>query len=610
MLKRHSERPQSPVFRYVPSESAPEEELTLNRILAAAFSLAVIAASALIQSAPIYAAEPSLSGTVTDIRTGQVVANVCVTVGPPVRCATSTKADGTYFLDMTGAPNGIQWDVRFLLGGQIKAEFLGTTITGPTVINAKIDATGFITPPACGAANTATPSATSYLPNITKTLGGPTGWQTPFIVQNTGTLQTTLEVSWYKFSDGSCAKRIGVNQAPGTSYAYIPNNDSTMPDNTQWSVVVRSYGSTVVSVVNEHQGVADRAEAMSYDGFSGGAKSVFLPNVTRRFFGFVTPIIIQNLGATTTTATAAFVARGGGAPNQNIIRVIDPGRSQFIDPNSTVGLIDGTAYSVTITADQPIAVVVNTHHDDSFVANPVAYSADGIALGATTIYAPYFAKNISRLGVSTMVVQNVGTATATPSLKFTPLGGGTATTFTLPSIAVGSGTAFDPRYTNGDTTKALCGAIASSGCLADGEYTVEASAGGTGIAAAVSVIGGASAMGYTALTQATGKYYLPNVTRTLGGATGWTTPILLESTTATGATLNWFRFSDGGLVTSQNVSLTPGSGIRIDPRTVPNLTDDTQFAVVATATGGNIASIVVELATGADNAMIYEGFAQ
>src|SRR5439155_10816630 len=125
MLKRHPERPQSPVFRYVPSESAPEEELTLNRILAAAFSLAVIAASALIQSAPIYAAEPSLSGTVTDIRTGQVVANVCVTVGPPVRCATSTKADGTYFLDMTGAPNGIQWDVRFLLGGQIKAEFLG-----------------------------------------------------------------------------------------------------------------------------------------------------------------------------------------------------------------------------------------------------------------------------------------------------------------------------------------------------------------------------------------------------------------------------------------------------------------------------------------------------
>jgi len=171
----------------------------LNRILAAAFSLAVIAASALIQSTPAYAVEPSMFGTVLDVNTRLPVNNVCVTVGPPVRCATNTKADGTWSLDMTGAPNGIQWDVRLLLGGQIKAEFLGVTVTGPTQVPAGgpalIDATGFVTPPACGAANTATPTATSYLPNITKTLGGPTGWQTPFIVQNTGTLQTTLESS-------------------------------------------------------------------------------------------------------------------------------------------------------------------------------------------------------------------------------------------------------------------------------------------------------------------------------------------------------------------------------------------------------------------------------
>jgi len=579
------------------------------RVLSPLFALALIAASLLVSSTPASANHGTLSGTVTDVNTGAPVNNVCVTIGPPVRCATNTKADGTWFVDLAGAPDGLQWDVRFLLGGQIKAEFLGTVVNGPTVVNAKIDATGFVTPPSCGAANAATPTATSYLPNITKTLGGPTGWQTPFIVQNTGTLTTTLEVSWYKFADGSCAKRINVTQAPATSYAYVPNNDSTMPDNSQFSVVVRSYGSTVVSVVNEHQGVSDRAEAMSYDGFSGGAKSVFLPNITRRFFGFVTPIIIQNLGAATTTATAQFVQRGGGA-GPAIIRVIDPGRSQFIDPNSTPGLVDGGAYAVTITADQPVAVVVNTHHDDSFVAQPVAYSADGIANGATTLYAPYFAKNASRVGVSTLVVQNVGTATTTPSLKFTPLGGGTATSYSLSSVNVGSSAAFDPRYTNGDTTRPLCGATASTGCLADGEYTVEASAGGTGIAAAVSVIGSASAMGYTALTQATAKYFLPNVTRTLGGATGWTTPILLQSATASSATLQWFRFSDGGLVTAQTVPLTPGSGVRIDPRNVPNLTDDTQYAVVASATGGNIAAIVVELANNADNAMIYEGFPQ
>src|SRR3989442_2521933 len=398
-----------------------EEENPPMPVLSSLLVLALIAASLLLTSTPASANHGSLSGTVTDTSSGAVVANVCVTIGPPVRCATMTKADGTWFVDLAGAPDGLQWDVRFLLGGQIKAEFLGTVVNGPTVVNAQINATGFVTPPACGAPNAATPTATNYLPNITKTLCGPTGWQTPFIVQNSGAVSTTLEVSWYKFADGSCAKRINVTQAAGTSYAYIPNNDSTIADNSQFSVVVRSYGSTVVSVVNEHQGVSDRAEAMSYDGFSAGAKSVFLPNITRRFFGFVTPIIIQNLGAATTTATAQFVARGGGAPSQSVIRVIDPGKSQFIDPNSTVGLIDGTAYAVTVTADQPIAVVGNTHHDDSFVAQPVAYSADGIATGATTIYAPYFAKNASRVGVSTAVVQNVGSSAATPSLKFAPL---------------------------------------------------------------------------------------------------------------------------------------------------------------------------------------------
>ena len=483
-------------------------------------------------------------------------------------------------------------------------------MNGPTVVNAKIDATGFVTPPACGAPNAATPTATNYMPNITKTLGGPTGWQTPFIVQNSGAVSTTLEVSWYKFADGSCAKRINVTQAPGTSYAYIPNNDSTIADNSQFSVVVKSYGSSVVSVVNEHQGVSDRAEAMSYDGFSAGAKTVFLPNITRRFFGFVTPIIIQNLGAATTTATAQFVARGGGAPSQSVIRVIDPGKSQFIDPNRTVGLIDGTAHPLPRELVSRVAVVVNTHHDESFVAQPVAYSADGIATGATTIYAPYFAKNASRVGVSTAVIQNVGTAAATPSLKFAPLGGGTATTISLGTVNPGNSAAFDPRYTNGNTTMPLCGAVASTGCLADGEYSVELSAGGGSVAAAISVIGAASAMGYTALTLASPKYFLPNVTRTLGGATGWTTPILLQSATATSATLSWFRFSDGTLVTTQTVPLSPGSGVRVDPRTVPALTDDTQYAVVVSASGGNVAAVVVELANGADNAMIYEGFAQ
>src|SRR5207247_8711702 len=121
-------------------------------------------------------------------------------------------------------------------------------------------------PAACNLAGT--PTSSAYLPNITKTLGGPSGFYTPFIVQNVGTTTTGLQVSFYRFSDGSlvtCRKITGVG--PGTSFADIPNNDGDLPGIAQFSVVVRSYGGQVVAVVNEHAASGARAEALSYDGF-------------------------------------------------------------------------------------------------------------------------------------------------------------------------------------------------------------------------------------------------------------------------------------------------------------------------------------------------------
>src|SRR5205814_1440679 len=85
-------------------------------------------------------------------------------------------------------------------------------------------------------------------------------------------------------------------------------------------------------------------------------KSVFLPNITRRFFGFDTPFIIQNLGTAATSATARFVSFDGSVPTVTALRTIDPGRSQFIDPNYEPGLVDGHQYAVTVTSPvQPIS---------------------------------------------------------------------------------------------------------------------------------------------------------------------------------------------------------------------------------------------------------------
>src|SRR5207237_314326 len=250
-----------------------------------------------------------------------------------------------------------------------------------------------------GTSNPNPPAVTTtvYLPNHTRTLGDPDGFYTPFIIQNTGTANTELEVSFYKFTDGTCVERYLVfGVAPGTSHSNDPRDtvkNPSLPDNAQFSVVVQSFGSKIVGVVNEQQGTGTRSEALSYDGFTAGANTVYLPNITRKFFGlFDTPFIIQNLGSSTASVTASFKSFDGTGPIIVVPRTIDPGKAKPIDPDSddinlgAPGLTDNKQYAVTVSSNQPVAVVVNTQADKPTVAQPVASSTDGITSGAATVY--------------------------------------------------------------------------------------------------------------------------------------------------------------------------------------------------------------------------------
>jgi hypothetical protein len=587
-----------------------------HRPLLIALLATAIVAGVLAPASPAGAFHASIRGTITDGVTGAPIAGACVTLGPPIRCFTTTDANGFYLIDLAAlaARDGDQWDLYFLKQPAYQTTYSEVfVVDGPITFNQTL--MPVTSPAACPAVVAGTPFQTVYLPNVTKSLGGPTGWQTPFIVQNTGTVATKLEVTFYRFLNGQCvARKVVDNVLPGTSYADVPNNDAVLPGDTQFAVVVRSFTTPVVAVVNEHAGAGARAEALAYTGANSGAKSVFLPNITRRFFGYVTPFIIQNLGTKQTAVTARFVSFDGSAPTVNVVRNIDPGKSKFVDPNSddpaagAPGLVDGKQYSVTVTSAEPVSVVVNTHNDAPSAAAPVAYSTNGIATGGPTLYGAYAAKNAGGIGrLTTIVVQNLGMSAVTPSLKFTPLGGGTTQTFTSPmAVAPGAAWAFDPRFTLGTSTP--CSG-ASATCLGDGEYSFTASAtSDASLAAVVNVISPATAMGYAATATPDTKYFLPNVTRTLGGATGWTTPIFLQSVSGGGATLKWYRFSDGTLQHTQSVTVPAGTGMKIDPLTNPGLADDTQYSVVVEGGGGTVVAIVMELAGGGDNAMIYEGF--
>jgi hypothetical protein len=615
--------------------------------LAATLLLVPALVAGVFPASPATAAAGKIQGTMTDKVTGLPVAGLCVQLGRTGKCFLAfgsnpglhTDANGFYMIDLDAinANDGGQWELVFSKEGYVTHLSPVFTSNGGFVYNGQMVPKQITPRASCtdpGPDTGPTLTTTVYLPNITRRLGGPDGFYTPFIIQNTGAGPTLLEVSFYMFTDGSCVSRFQVfGLQPGTSYSNDPNDtvkNPTLPDNAQFSVVVRSFGSQVVGVVNEHAGTGARAEALSYNGFNAGAKTVFLPNITRRFFGlFVTPFIIQNLGTATASVTATFRTFDGTGGLVIIPRTIEPGRSKPIDPNSNdvnlgaPGLTDGKQYSVTVQSNQDVAVVVNTHADAPSVAQPVAYATDGVTTGAATIYGSYAAKNAQGVGrYSTIVVQNLGGTAIAPKITFTPLVGsaGTANVFTFAAIQPNSSKAFDPRFsfsTQG-TTNTPCSA-GGTDCLADGEYSlrIEPSVATTGasLAAQMNVFTASTAMGYAATATPAAKFFLPNVTKSLcfcptpTVSTGWTTPIVLQSVTATTVTLRWFNFIGGALAHTQTVTLAAGTGTRIDPWSISQLAADRQYSVVVDGGTGTVTAIVTEFASGGDNAMIYEGFA-
>jgi hypothetical protein len=484
---------------------------------------------------------------------------------------------------------------------------------------------------AAGCDTAGQPTTTIYLPNITKTLGGPDGWVTPFIVQNIGTAATTLEVSFYRFGDGAlmACRKIGGLQ-PYTSFADVPNNDADLPGDSQFAVVVRSFGAQVVAVVNEHQNEhsATRAEALSYTGFSAGATSTYLPFIAKPTpapcpavpqteltcnLRWLTTFIMQNLGTAVATVTARFQSYDG-AVTATLTRTITPGRSQFIDPSVEPGLTAGRYYAVTLTSTQPVGAIVNAHDDAPTQTAPRAFSYNGVAQPtAGDIFVPYVRRDggAARSLPGGVAIQNAGPSDATPTLTFQRLGGAGPVSISAPApIKPGAAWHFDPEIYASVGGYQLCAAAGPGRCIDLGEHSLVVSGGTFAVVSAVLAPG--NAMGFSGAPAETNRAFVPNVTRTLGGPSGWTTPIVLQSNGATGAVLRWYRFADGALILRQTVGpLSRGASLRIDPRSVAGLADNTQYAVVVDAQNGNLAAIVTELTfTGGDGTMAYEGFGQ
>lgn len=74
-------------------------------------------------------------GVVTDATTGVPIDQACVTLGPPIRCYTTTDQKGRYVIDLSAvsAPTGESWDMYFLKVGEYGQVYSGVFVVSGVV---------------------------------------------------------------------------------------------------------------------------------------------------------------------------------------------------------------------------------------------------------------------------------------------------------------------------------------------------------------------------------------------------------------------------------------------------------------------------------------------
>jgi hypothetical protein len=89
-------------------------------------------------------------------------------------------------------------------------------------------------------------------------------------------------------------------------------------------------GDELVAIVNQNRSLADHKDGSAYDGFNEGKQFVFAPNTVKGYYGYITPIVIQNVGAAAATITARYYdfTTGTEWPNAGLRGyTLAPGRS-------------------------------------------------------------------------------------------------------------------------------------------------------------------------------------------------------------------------------------------------------------------------------------------
>ncbi len=425
-----------------------------------------------------------------------------------------------------------------------------------------------------------------YLPNITKTLGGPDGWTTTIAVQNAGAAPTAMQLRLYRFSHGTEAGSFeSPVLAPGRQWIFDPFAYTTLDDDAQYSAVIETSGHAAAVAV-----ASSAAASMSYTAARTASSSVFLPRVSCQPDGWVTPIIVQNAGDATTSASLALFSEDGSPVAEADLGPLLPGRSAVALPCRSD--LDAGVYSATVQGPSGarLIAVVNEH---SAVG---ARSYPGIAGGAGSVFLPNVTKFLGGVGgwSTPFALLNVGDASAVVRLTFRALGSG--------EVALGVG----PISLSHHQRYAVD--VRALSALPAGQYAVTIAAEGPArLVALVDETEDASgtSMAYVGAGDGGPTAYLPLVQKSDGDAR-WSSPVIAQNVGASPANLTLTLFDPKGGVASQRsfVAVAPGASVAYDPRSDPRLPAG-RYAAIVQGSGPIAAVVNHSTGSGAHRAFAY-----
>jgi hypothetical protein len=247
--------------------------------------------------------------------------------------------------------------------------------------------------------------------------GGP--FNTAFRVQNLGAEDATCTFAFYD-DNGTAQYQSGTLDPipPGDSmYVYVPTDTDVDPG--MYSGVV-SCSQEVAAVAN----FSDANSGASYSGISGTevATTLFAPGIYDNYFGFYSNVVVQNASS---------------GLNDIRLQIYEPGNTTAVYDNTQSNVPanafvtweqEGMAqldtdqfYSAKISGTGNIAAIVNIYGRGAYDGQ--LYSYNTFASGAQTVYAPvimnaYYGYNTA------LVVQNMGSSTASVTITYSDSGSG------------------------------------------------------------------------------------------------------------------------------------------------------------------------------------------